>query len=148
MMAIQGYITDFAVFGDDYDTPDGTPIRDYIHVSDLADAHVAALRRLLSGDPGGAFNLGTGRGHSVRQVLDAITAEAGVAVPTLRSSRRQGDPAALFADASLSRSELGFYPRLSDLKTIIGTAWNWHRRAHPKKAKLINVPAGSAEREG
>jgi len=88
MMAIQGYITDFAVFGDDYDTPDGTPIRDYIHVSDLADAHVAALRRLHSGGSGGAFNLGTGRGHSVQQVLDAIAAESRVTVEALRAPRR------------------------------------------------------------
>ena len=82
MMAIQGYIHDFAVFGTDYDTPDGTPIRDYIHVSDLADAHVAALRRLLAGEAGGAFNLGTGRGHSVKQVLDAIAAETGESLPS------------------------------------------------------------------
>ena len=70
-MAIQGYLQDFAVFGSDYDTPDGTAIRDYIHVSDLAEAHVAALRRLLAGGPGGAYNLGTGRGSSVKQVLDS-----------------------------------------------------------------------------
>jgi UDP-glucose-4-epimerase GalE len=144
MMAIQGHITDFAVFGDDYDTPDGTPIRDYVHVSDLADAHVAALRRLLSGGSGGAFNLGTGRGHSVKQVLDAITAETGVTVAALRAPRRLGDPAALFADASLSRDELDFHPRLSDLKTIVHTAWRWQRQARPRKGKLIDFPASSA----
>ena len=110
MMAIQGYITDFAVFGTDYDTPDGTPIRDYIHVSDLADAHVAALRRLLAGASGGAFNLGTGRGYSVKQVLDAIAAETGETVEILSAPRRRGDPAELVADASLSRTELGFDP--------------------------------------
>ena len=77
MMAIQGHINDFAVFGTDYPTPDGTAIRDYIHVSDLAEAHVAALQHLLAGKPGGAFNLGTGSGYSVKQVLDAIAAETG-----------------------------------------------------------------------
>jgi UDP-arabinose 4-epimerase len=133
MMAIQGYIPDFAVFGSDYDTPDGTPIRDYIHVCDLADAHVAALRRLLTGEPGGAFNLGTGRGYSVKQVLDAIAAETGASLSVLSGPRREGDPAELVAQASLSRSELRFDPRLSDLKTIIRTAWHWHRRAHPSK---------------
>jgi UDP-arabinose 4-epimerase len=133
MMAIQGYIPDFAVFGSDYPTPDGTPIRDYIHVSDLADAHVAALRRLLAGEPGGAFNLGTGRGHSVKQVLDAIAAETGESLKVLTGQRREGDPAELVADASLSRSELAFEPRLSDLQTIIRTAWGWHRQAHPRK---------------
>jgi UDP-glucose-4-epimerase GalE len=131
MMAIQGYISDFAVFGNDYDTPDGTPIRDYIHVSDLADAHVAAVRRLLASRPGGAFNLGSGHGYSVKQVLDAIAAETGESLEVLSGPRREGDPAELVADASLGRVELGWVPRLSDLSTIIKTAWAWHRRAHP-----------------
>src|SRR6476469_4000197 len=77
MIALQGHVPDFAVFGDDYATPDGTAIRDYIHVADLADAHVAALQHLLAGKDGGAFNLGTGRGYSVKQVLDAIAAATG-----------------------------------------------------------------------
>ncbi|MGB6969666.1 MAG: UDP-glucose 4-epimerase GalE [Methyloceanibacter sp.] len=132
MMAIQGHVSDFAVFGDDFPTPDGTAIRDYIHVSDLAEAHVAAVRRLLDGKPGGAFNLGTGRGLSVKQVLDAIAAETGESLPVLHGPRRPGDPAELFADASLIQSELGWHPHLSDLTTIIRTAWAWHRRAHPR----------------
>jgi UDP-glucose 4-epimerase len=134
MMAIQGHIHDFAVFGTDYPTPDGTAIRDYIHVSDLADAHVAAVRRLLAGGEGGAFNLGTGRGYSVRQVLDAIAAKTGESLPISTAPRRCGDPPVLVADASLSQKELGFAPRLSDLKTIVETAWAWHRRAHPRLA--------------
>lgn len=134
MMAIQGYISDFAVFGTDYDTPDGTPIRDYIHVSDLANAHVAAVRRLLANEPGGAFNLGSGHGYSVKQVLDAIAAETGESLEILHAARREGDPAILVADASLGRSALGWEPRLSDLDTIIRTAWVWHRRAHPRTA--------------
>jgi UDP-arabinose 4-epimerase len=130
MMAIQGRIADFVVFGTDYNTPDGTAIRDYIHVSDLAEAHVFALRRLFAGEPSGVFNLGAGRGYSVLEVLNAISSEAGVAVRPASASRRQGDPPALIADATLSRSELGFSPKLSDLQTIIQTAWNWHTHIH------------------
>lgn len=134
MMAIQGHIADFAVFGSDYDTPDGTAIRDYIHVSDLADAHVASVRRLLGGGRSGQFNLGTGQGYSVQQVLDAIAAETGVSLQTI-GSRREGDPAILVADASHSRAELGFTPESSDLSSIIKSAWVWHSRAHPKKER-------------
>jgi UDP-glucose-4-epimerase GalE len=134
MMAIQGYIQDFAVFGTDYPTPDGTGIRDYIHVSDLAEVHVAALRRLLAGGEGGAFNLGTSHGYSVKQVLDTIAAQTGARLSVSNAPRRAGDPPVLVADASLSRTELGFGPRLSDLKTIVKTAWAWHRRAHPQLA--------------
>jgi UDP-glucose 4-epimerase/UDP-arabinose 4-epimerase len=133
MMALQGHITDFAVFGSDFETPDGTPIRDYVHVADLADAHVAALRQLLSGGTGGVFNLGTGRGHSVREVLDAIEREAGERLPDVTGPRRAGDPAVLVADPARARSELGFDPRLSDLATIVRTAWAWHCRMHPRR---------------
>ena len=133
MMALQGHIADFAVFGSDFDTPDGTAIRDYVHVVDLADAHVAALRRLLSGAPGGVYNLGTGRGHSVREVLEAIQREAGEQLPDVTGPRRAGDPAVLIADPLRARSELGFDPTLSDLATIVRTAWAWHRRVHPKR---------------
>ena len=132
MMAIQGHVSDFAVFGGDYPTPDGTAIRDYIHVSDLAEAHVVALRRLLDGQPGGAFNLGTGLGASVKEVLEAITAIAGHAVSVSDGPRRPGDPAELIADPSLGRAELGWRPQRSDLNTIISTAWAWHRYAHPR----------------
>ena len=139
MMAIQGHISDFAVFGTDFPTPDGTAIRDYIHVSDLADAHVAAVQRLFAGKTGGAFNLGTGCGYSVKQVLDAIAAEAGEGLSVSNAPRREGDPPVLVADASLSRRELGFTPRLSDLKTIVQTAWAWHRRAHPRLGETRSV---------
>jgi UDP-glucose 4-epimerase len=132
MMAIQGHVTNFEVYGTDYDTPDGSPIRDYIHVSDLADAHVLALRRLLAGESGGVFNLGTGRGHSVKQVLDVIAAETGLPFAAVEGPRRQGDPPVLVADASLGRAALSFEPRLSDLHTIIRTAWAWHRKVHAK----------------
>lgn len=141
MMAIQGHIADFAVFGTDYPSADGTAIRDYIHVSDLAEAHVAALRRLLAEQPGGVFNLGTGRGYSVKQVLDAIATETGESVDFLQGPRRDGDPAELVADASLGRKELGVAPRLSDLETIVRTAWRWHRHAHPRRGTRTETPA-------
>ena len=89
MMALQGHVADFAVFGDDYDTPDGTAIRDYIHVTDLAAAHVLALKLLMQGHSGGAFNLGTGTGFSVREILAAIAAETGRDVPHVVKPRRQ-----------------------------------------------------------
>lgn len=135
MMALQGHVGDFAVFGDDYDTPDGTAIRDYIHVTDLAAAHVAALKLLLEGHSGGAFNLGTGSGFSVREVLAAIRAETGREVPHVIKPRRPGDPTYLVADPSAARSVLNFTPRHSDLATIIRTAWAWHQRAHPLKVR-------------
>jgi UDP-glucose-4-epimerase GalE len=133
MMAMQGHV-DFAVFGDDYDTPDGTAIRDYIHVTDLAAAHVAALKLLMQGHQGGALNLGTGNGFSVREILEAIALETGRSVPHLIKPRRPGDPAYLVADASAAREMLQFSPRHSDLATIIRTAWAWHQKAHPRKS--------------
>jgi UDP-glucose-4-epimerase GalE len=134
MMALQGHVADFAVFGDDYDTPDGTAIRDYIHVTDLAAAHVLALKQLMLGHRGGAFNLGTGSGLSVRQILTAIAAETGRTVPHVVKPRRQGDPTYLVADPTAARETLQFTPVHSDLATIIRTAWAWHRKTHPLKA--------------
>lgn len=130
MMALQGHV-DFAVFGDDYDTPDGTAIRDYIHVTDLAAAHVAALKLLEDGHAGGSFNLGTGSGFSVREILNAIRQETGREVPHTLKPRRTGDPTYLVADPSAARNVLNFVPRHSDLPTIIRTAWAWHQKAHP-----------------
>ncbi|MFK4387570.1 UDP-glucose 4-epimerase GalE [Bradyrhizobium sp. USDA 223] len=130
MMALQGHV-EFAVFGDDYDTPDGTAIRDYIHVTDLAAAHVAALRLLEQGHAGGSFNLGTGSGFSVREILDAIRLETGREVPHTVKPRRAGDPTFLVADPSAARKVLNFVPRHSDLPTIVRTAWAWHQKAHP-----------------
>lgn len=133
MMALQGHVGDFAVFGQDYDTPDGTAIRDYIHVDDLASAHILALEKLLAGYQGGSFNLGTGHGYSVKQILDAIGRETGRAVPTAMKERRAGDPPILVADPSAAQREFGFMPKVSDLPTIIRTAWAWHQKAHPKR---------------
>jgi UDP-glucose-4-epimerase GalE len=133
MMALQGHVADFAVFGDDYDTPDGTAIRDYIHVTDLAAAHLLALKLLMQGHSGGAFNLGTGTGFSVRAILGAIAAETGREVPHVVKPRRAGDPNYLVADPTAARETLQFHPAHSDLATIIRTAWAWHRTAHPLK---------------
>ena len=116
------------VFGTDYPTPDGTAIRDYVHVTDLADAHVLALKHLLDGGDSIAANLGTGRGYSVRQVLDSAGEALGSPVPSDNAPRRAGDPPELVADPSLAMKTLGWSPALSDLPTILETAVGWHRR--------------------
>jgi UDP-glucose-4-epimerase GalE len=134
MMALQGHVKDFAVFGDDYDTPDGTAIRDYIHVTDLAAAHLLALKLLMQGHAGGAFNLGTGTGLSVREILTAIATETGREVPHVIKPRRAGDPTYLVADPTAARETLKFSVTHSDLTTIIRTAWAWHQKAHPPRA--------------
>jgi UDP-glucose-4-epimerase GalE len=139
IMSLQGYIDDFQVFGADFPTPDGTAVRDYIHVADLASAHVAALLRLREGFGGVALNLGTETGYSVKAVLDAIEREAGEKLPAVDGPRREGDPATLVADATEARRVLDFRPRHSDLETIVRTAWAWHRKAHPRR----NAPPGS-----
>jgi UDP-arabinose 4-epimerase len=130
MMALQGYVTDFAVFGDDYDTPDGTAVRDYIHVTDLATAHVSAVKQLAAGHKGGIYNLGTGRGYSVREILAAIAAETARNVPFAPRGRREGDPPILVASPEAAERELGFRPVDSGLATIIRSAWSWHCKAH------------------
>jgi UDP-glucose-4-epimerase GalE len=119
------------VFGDDYPTPDGTCLRDYIHVTDLADAHVRALEAVAGGTGRStAYNLGTGRPHSVREVINAVERVSGRKVPWTLAPRRPGDPAVLCAAADKARAELGWTPRFSDLESIIQTAWTWHQ-AHP-----------------
>jgi UDP-glucose 4-epimerase len=117
-----------SLFGTDYPTRDGTCIRDYTHVSDLADAHVRALDLLLAGDSLGARNLGTGRGHSNREVIAAVERVTGRPVPVTQASRRPGDPPELVADAARARADLGWEPRHSDLDTIVATAWAWLRK--------------------
>jgi UDP-glucose-4-epimerase GalE len=118
------------VFGDDYDTPDGTCLRDYIHVADLADAHVRALRWLEDGRPSNTFNLGNGRAHSVLEVIRTVEDVTGSPVPFRFAARRPGDPAALFASNARIRDVLGWRPRHAELRTIVETAWRWHR-GHP-----------------
>ena len=118
------------VFGDDYATPDGTCLRDYIHVSDLADAHVKALEAIVDTGTSTAYNLGTGHPHSVREVIDTVSRVTGRLVPWMLAARRAGDPAVLFAAAQKARTELRWTPQFADLETIVRTAWQWHR-AHP-----------------
>ncbi|MCK3779243.1 UDP-glucose 4-epimerase GalE [Ensifer sesbaniae] len=122
LMAAAGGIERLDVFGDDYPTPDGTCIRDYIHVTDLADAHVAAVNYLRDGGEVLRANLGCGHGTSIRQVLEAIDRVTGRQVPVQMLPRRPGDPPVLYADTSRARQRLGFRPALSDIDTIIRTA--------------------------
>jgi UDP-arabinose 4-epimerase len=128
------------IFGGDYPTPDGTAIRDYIHVSDLADAHVRALA-FASGERSAAFNLGTGRGHSVREVIAAAERASGRPVPCRTATRRPGDSPILVADASRAGEHLGWRPGLSDLDSIIGTALAWHAGRQQSPAAPQNRPA-------
>jgi UDP-glucose 4-epimerase len=132
MMTLQGHVSDFAIFGEDYETPDGTAIRDYIHVVDLAAAHVRAVHALLDGSRGGHYNLGTGSGFSVREVLAAIERETDLKVPLVTKPRRAGDPSILVADPSPAQADLGFVPVCSDLSTTVRSSWAWRQLAHPK----------------
>ncbi|QDU31932.1 UDP-glucose 4-epimerase [Anatilimnocola aggregata] len=118
------------IFGDDYPTPDGTCIRDYIHVDDLAEAHLRALDRLQPGK-GLKLNLGSGTGYSVQQVIDVCRQVTGHPIPAMMGARRAGDPPALVADSSLAQRTLDWQCRYSDLPTIVASAWNWHQ-AHPR----------------
>lgn len=118
------------IFGSDYPTPDGTAIRDYIHVTDLADAHVSALQRLETASGKRAVNLGTGHGYSIMQIIDAVERVTGQRARTEFHARRPGDPAELVADPSAAKECLGWAPKYSSLKTIIETAWNWAIRGN------------------
>jgi UDP-glucose 4-epimerase len=116
------------IYGTDYPTPDGTCIRDYIHVMDLADAHVLALEYLLEGGRGDVFNCGYGRGYSVRQVVDATKKVTGVDFPVEYAPRRPGDPPGLVADSTKIKQKLGWKPEYNDLGFIIKTAWEWEKK--------------------
>ena len=122
------------VYGTDYPTPDGSAIRDYIHVSDLAAAHVLALKHLERGGASTALNLATGTGHSVREVIGAAERVTGRPIARREAPRRPGDPPALVADAARAGALLGWKPVQSDIDTIIATAWAWHRRRFPTAA--------------
>jgi UDP-arabinose 4-epimerase len=116
------------IYGTDYPTPDGTAVRDYIHVQDLADAHIAALDRLREGASNLFVNLGTGRGHSVREVIAAVEKVSGKKVPVRESGRRAGDPPALVADARLAADVLRWKARIPNIETIVEHAWRWKRK--------------------
>jgi UDP-glucose-4-epimerase GalE len=115
------------IFGDDYDTPDGTCIRDYIHVNDLGQAHILALEYLMSGGASDQFNVGTGVGHSVREVIRAAEEVTGQKVPCVIGARREGDPATLVAGSDKLRARLGWQPQYADLRTIVEHAWRFAR---------------------
>lgn len=130
ILAAMGKTPPMTLFGDDYDTPDGTCIRDYVHVMDLVDAHLLAVRRLRSGGASARYNLGNGQGFSVKEVIETVENVTGLAVPRTVGPRREGDPARLVASSERVRRELGWSPRYADLGTIVQHAWEW-RRSHP-----------------
>jgi UDP-glucose-4-epimerase GalE len=133
IQAALGQRPQIEIFGTDYPTHDGTAIRDYIHVTDLGRAHVRALEYLTEGGASGAINLGTGRGHSVRQLIAAVGKQCGVQVPVREAPRRAGDPPILVAEVAKAAQVLGWTAELSDLDEIVRTAREWHA-AHPHKS--------------
>ncbi len=134
LQAALGQKEDIKVFGNDYETDDGTCIRDYIHINDLASAHLLALEKLLNGDPGGNFNLGNGNGYSVMDVIDKARDITGKPIPFEIAERRAGDPAILVGSSQKAMNELGWKPQYAELDTIIEHAWQWHK-THPNGYK-------------
>ena len=140
--AAMGERTHIDVYGTDYPTADGTAVRDYIHVSDLAAAHVRALERLEAGAPSSAVNLGTERGHSVKEVIEMVERISGRRVPVVHAPRRAGDPAELVARVTRAHEALGWSPCSSSLSTIIETAWRWHVKHHARVAPPVVAISG------
>jgi len=128
LRAAAGRAPSIKLFGTDYDTPDGTCIRDYVHVDDLASAHVRALGAMERPNTTLAYNVGTGTGYSVREIIDACERVTGRGIAVEKVERRPGDPPALYADNSKIRDELGWAPAYTDAESIVRTAWNWHAR--------------------
>lgn len=129
LQAITGKRPPLQLFGQDYDTPDGTCIRDYIHVDDLASAHILAIEFLINGGDSGTFNLGSNHGYSVNEVIETAAKVTGQQVPFTYAARRPGDPATLVADASLAKKVLGWQPQHTELAQIIAHAWAWEQTA-------------------
>ena len=125
LQAITGKRPHIGVFGTDYDTPDGTAVRDYVHVKDLASGHVKALQHLINGGDSVKVNFGSGKGYSVKEVIDMAAKVTGKPVPVEYQDRRPGDPPSLYADPSYAKTLLGWIPDHSDLETIVRTAWEW-----------------------
>jgi UDP-glucose 4-epimerase len=124
-----------SIYGDDYPTKDGTCIRDYIHVTDLAQAHILALDYLLKGGENNVFNLGNGVGFTVNEVIDVARRVTGHPIPAVTTPRRAGDPAQLIASSEKAKTVLGWKPQFDDLETIVSSAWNWHK-THPHGYQL------------
>jgi UDP-glucose 4-epimerase len=129
-----------SIYGDDYPTPDGTCIRDYLHVSDLADAHILALNMLLNGGDSNVYNLGSGNGYSVKEMIEVARKVTGHPIPQVVEARRSGDPAVLVASSDKIKQQLGWNPSRDSLETIIQTAWNWHQQ-HPDGYKNRRIEA-------
>jgi UDP-glucose 4-epimerase len=127
LKAAAGELEQVQIFGTDYPTPDGTCLRDYIHVSDLTQAHLLVLEALLSGKASCTYNLGNSRGYSVREVIEAARKVTGHPIPAVESDPRPGDPAVLIAGSAKIRRELGWQPKFENLETMIRSAWDWHR---------------------
>jgi UDP-glucose 4-epimerase len=127
LRAASGRRENISVFGTDYETLDGTCVRDYIHVHDLCDAHLLALRKLWDGSPSAAYNLGNGNGFSVREVIDTAIAVTGCDIAVVEADRRAGDPGTLVADSTRAKTELGWQPQYADLATIVEHAWQWEQ---------------------
>ena len=119
---------EFILYGNDYKPPDGTCIRDYIHVVDLVDAHILALDKLKKEKGGFFYNVGTGKGYSNKEVIEMVKKISGVDFKVKIENRRSGDPERLIADPTLIQKELGFKPQYSDIATIVETAWEWHKK--------------------
>ncbi|MBD1824003.1 UDP-glucose 4-epimerase GalE [Cyanobacteria bacterium FACHB-DQ100] len=130
LMTALGQRDSISIYGTDYPTPDGTCIRDYIHVTDLAEAHVLGLDYLLKGGDSQLFNLGNGNGFSVREVIEAARKVTGKPIPAIECDRRPGDPPALVGSAEKARSMLGWNPQYADIETILTHAWAWHQKRH------------------
>ena len=130
LQAAQGKLNSIKVFGNDYPTPDGTCIRDYVHVTDLINAHLLALEYLKNGEESNAFNLGNGEGFSVKQVIDIAREVTGLPFKVIEDTRRAGDPAVLIASSQKAMDILKWSPKHADLKDIVASAWNWHTK-HP-----------------
>jgi len=128
LQAASGQRENITIFGQDYDTPDGTCLRDYIHINDLCQAHLLALEQLISGADSAAYNLGNGEGFSVKQVIDICEKVTGKSIPIILGERRDGDPDRLVADSQLARKILGWQPEYHELSTIIEHAWQWENR--------------------
>ena len=131
LQVAQGKRKELSIFGDDYNTPDGTNVRDYVHVMDLADAHILAIKYLEAGNESNAFNLGSSTGFSNKQILEAAREVTGKPIPAKMAPRRPGDPDSLVAASDKARNVLGWSPKYDDVHDIIATAWKWHS-THPK----------------
>jgi len=128
LQAASGRREAISIFGDDYDTFDGTCVRDYIHIVDLADAHMKAIEYLNQGNPSATFNLGNGKGFSVREIIDAAEKVTQKKIPVKLDGRRAGDPPTLVADATFAKKVLGWEPQFTDVRDIIQHAWSWEKK--------------------